>query len=127
VTGARAWALAAIGFTIGGAIGGWRLHRNPADGRHAPASSSFPADGDRDRPACAELPEVAARAVMVDTMGREAESLLAANLLAHFLPPKDLPARFSRGALEQALRTSIDAAGVQAEVLATDCSEYTPA
>jgi len=123
MTNARAAALLSAGFAIGAAVAGFNLRRTASDPRPESAPPATAAS-ERLRPACSDAPEVAARAQIVDRMAKEAEALLTANLEAHFLPPRNLPARFSGRAIEHTLKSSIDAARVKAELLGTDCSEY---
>jgi len=126
MTGARTRAWVAAGFALGALAAVWTLGR----GRSRPTTASASASASRAsesapiRPVCADDEEVAARAARVEQLSKEAESLFVANAHAHFRAPKDLPARFSGKAIEETLFRSILAAGVDAEVLGTDCSEY---
>jgi len=122
MTPRRAGAWAFVGFVVGGAIAGLNVRRAPGVDR-APAASDGDSDGRTPLP-CTDPPELATRAATVDRMHKEAETLFIANLQGHFLPPEGLPARFSGPAIERALQTAIVAAGVKAEALGTDCSEY---
>jgi hypothetical protein len=113
----------AAGFALGALVAVWSLGRaqpkraSEVSVSAAPEAAQAPTAGAADS-------EVTARAARVGQLSRQAESLFQANLLAHFQPPKDLPARFSGNAIEAALHSSIVAAGVDAEILGTDCSEY---
>jgi hypothetical protein len=111
------------GFALGAALAGVGLRVRRLDpGSEAPLAEAL--GRGRTRPGCIVAPEVAARAAIVDGMAKEAERLFAANLRAHFLPPGNLPDRFRGEAIEQTLRSAIRTAGIQAEVLGTDCREY---
>jgi hypothetical protein len=123
MTNARAAALLAAGFAIGAAVAGFNLRGTAPDPR---PESDPPATAASEHlpPACSDAPELAARAQILDRMAKEAEALFTANLEAHFLPPRNLPARFGGREIEHTLKGSIDAAGVKAELLGTDCSEY---
>jgi hypothetical protein len=122
-TRTRAWA--AAGFALGALAGIWNLERARLKAE-PPASAAAPSTnvGASIRAGCEEEAGVTARAARVAEMSKEAESLFVANTGAHFRPPQNLPARFSGNAIEEALHRSILAAGVAAEILGTDCSEY---
>jgi hypothetical protein len=114
---------AAAGFALGGLVAGWNLGR----GRDKPAPAIpvvAATQTERAAPACAADVDVTTRATRVDALSKQADALFLANSQAHFHPPKDLPVRFSGKTIEGALHTSILAAGVDAEILGTDCSEY---
>ena len=124
MTARRVAAWLAVGFAVGGlaaAALNLRLGRVGVEPRAAAASAQA-AEAARDQ--CVDPPEVFALARSVDQLGQRAETLYVANTLAHFQPPKDLPERFSGEAIERTLRQSVEAAGVKAEIVATDCSEY---
>jgi hypothetical protein len=120
----RAWV--AVGFALGALVGVWNLGRAQSSPQRAsltplaaPEAAAGPIPTD-----CKDDAEVAARATRVGAMSKEAEALFLANSQARFLPPKELPARFSGKAIEETLHRSILAAGVDAEILGTDCNEY---
>ena len=117
----------AVGLTLGALAGVWNLRRARGTGEPAPAASAQPeAAGTpaNDRAGCRDDAEVAVRSARVEAMRKEAESLFYDNSQAHFRPPKDLPARFTGKAIEETLHRAILAAGVNAQILGTDCSEY---
>jgi hypothetical protein len=116
-----AWAVA--GFALGALAAVWSFPRT----RSTPAAT-LPAAGEVAAAplpsACRDDAEVATRTARVEALNKEAESLFAANTLAHFQPPKDLPGRFGGKMIAEALHQAILAAGVEAEILGTDCREY---
>jgi hypothetical protein len=125
MTRARTAAWVAAGFALGGlAAAAWNLGRGRPEPAPAVTAAAAATETDRAARACADDQEVMTRAARVDALSRQADALSLANAQAHFRPPADLPARFSGKAIEAALHTSILAAGVDAEILGTDCSEY---
>jgi hypothetical protein len=122
-TRTRAWIVAC--FALGALASVWHLRGAGAKPEPAsPVAAPSEAVDATIRPGCQDDGEVVARAARVEAMRKEAESLLVANEHARFRPPKDLPARFGGRAIEETLHRSIRAAGVDAEILGTDCSEY---
>jgi len=124
MTPMRTRAFVAAGFALGALVALWnggRARSKPEPVSMASAAPEAPGDS---IPGCKDDAEVVARAARVHEMKKEAESLFLANAQAHFRPPKDLPTRFDSRAIEETLHRSILAAGVDAEILGTDCSEY---
>ena len=123
MTRTRVWV--AAGFTLGALVGVWNMSRARSAAQPV-ALASTPSEGAPASTArgCRDDTEVAAHAARVDELSKEAESLFFDNAQAHFRPPKDLPARFGGKAIEETLHRSILAAGVDAQILGTDCSEY---
>jgi hypothetical protein len=123
VTRARAAGLLALGFALGGTTALWNLGRARRGAEPEPSARAVVAVAAA-RPTCPDSPERAARAARVKELSSTSEALFQDNLHARFRQPENLPVRFSGRAIEEALHGAIAAAGVQAEILGTDCNEY---
>jgi hypothetical protein len=122
---ARTTAWLAAGFLAGALIGVWNLRRDRAPAAPpAAVAAETPAAVAGGPQGCVDAPEVAARAARVAQLAAEVERLRLDNALGHFHPPPDLPARFSGRSIERTLQSAFLAAGVDAEILGTDCDEY---
>jgi hypothetical protein len=127
MTTTRIGSWVAVGLALGTLAGVWNLRRARGTGEPAAAAAAQPeATGAaaNDPAGCQDDPAVAVRSARVEALRKEAESLFYDNSQAHFRPPKALPARFSGKAIEETLHNAILAAGVDAQILGTDCSEY---
>jgi len=103
---------------LGGAMASRRAaHRLGATTR-APATSSEPT------PVCDRTSRLADLTKMESGLAGRIEELRAADAVARFLPPRDLPPRFAGSAVRSAVEDAIAGSDVAGRVDDVDCSAY---
>jgi hypothetical protein len=115
-------AAAGLGFASVTVVGGALRPRRPVaqDGAAAVAEES------RGEPArrCDRRSRLSDLDKLETSLASQIDELTAADATARFLPPRDLPARFSGPAVRTAVEAAIGATGVDGRVDEVDCSAY---
>jgi hypothetical protein len=107
----------ALGFASVSAVGGALRRRRPVD-------TADPTPATTAAPACDRWARLDDLRKIEDNLASRIAELTAADAVARFLPPRDLPARFSGPAVRAAVETAIAATGVGGRVDEVDCSAY---
>ena len=115
-------AAAALGFACVSAIGGALRPRKPVD----PEGTASVAEGSMQPPErrCDRRTRLSDLDKLEASLASQIEELTAADATARFLPPRDLPARFSGPQVRTAVEAAFSATGVDGRVDEVDCSEY---
>jgi hypothetical protein len=111
-----------LGFLSVSAFGSVVASRRAA----APLGSTvvIPAAGSETTGGCDHRNRLADLAAMESRLARRIEELTAADAVARFLPPRDLPARFAGPAVGWAVTAAIAGSGLAGRVEEIDCSSY---
>jgi len=122
LSGIAAAAAAMVGFAGVSAVGGALRSGKSVDPGLAPPSESESAV--EAAPTCDRRSRLDDLRKMESNLASQIEELTAADATARFLPPRDMPVRFSGPVVRTAVETAIAASGVGGHVDEVDCSAY---
>jgi hypothetical protein len=120
--GFAAAAAALLGFAGVSFIGGALRPRKSADAH--PAATVEPKPAVEAAQSCDRQARLDDLRKIESSLASQIEELTAADATARFLPPRDMPVRFSGPAVRTAVEAAITASGVGGRVDEVDCSAY---